>query len=167
MKGVAWFTVVFLLHSVVCVAGEIKGRIGALDVEAGTLEISGVKIIATKAIIKNSIGMAREISQLRVGDRVEVDGVFTGPGEMLATEIEGAIFQGDQLEGKLQRVDGERRTLLIGGIIITVARDARIRGEDGTVISINDLAVGEPLECRGRWSGSRSFSSSRVEVDRD
>lgn len=165
MKRVICCTIIFLFHSLLCGAGELKGKISAVDAKGSTIEISGVKINATRASIKNLIGLERDISQLKVGDRVEVDGIFSGPGEMVATEIDKEMFQSDQIEGTLEMVDGDRRTLFIAGITITVSDDARIKGQGGKVISINDLVVGDQVECRGSWAGSKLFSSTRIELD--
>jgi len=165
MKGLICFAAIFLLLSAICAADEIKGKITAVDAEGGTIEISGVKIMAKKATIKNLVGMRCEISELKVGDRVEVDGAFSGPGQMLATEIEKKAFKRDQIEGKLEKVDSGTRTLLISGATVNVSKDARIEGEDDKVISLKDLAVGYPVECKGAWTGSKEFSASKVELD--
>jgi hypothetical protein len=165
MKGLICFAAIFLLLSAICVADEIKGKITAIYAEGGTIEVSGVKIIAKKATIKNLVGMRCEISELKVGDRVEIDGVFSGPGEMLAAEIEREAFKHDQIEGKLEKVDGGTRTLLISGVTVNVSKDARIEGKDDKVISLKDLAVGYQVECKGTWTGSKEFSASKIELD--
>ena len=165
MKGLICFAAIFLLLPAICVADEIKGKITAVDAESGTIEVSGVKIIAKKATIKNLVDMHCEISELKVGDRVEIDGAFSGPGEMLATEIEREAFERDHIEGKLEKVDSGTRTLLISGVTVNVSKNARIEGKDDKVISLKDLAVGYPVECKGTWTGSKEFSASKVELD--
>jgi len=165
MKGLICFAAIFLLLPAICVADEIKGKITAVDAESGTIEVSGVKIIAKKATIKNLVGMRCEISELKVGDRVEVDGAFSGPGEMLATEIEREAFERDQIEGKLEKVDSDTRTLLISGVTVNVSKDARIKRNDNKVISLKDLTVGYQVECKGAWTGSKEFSASKIELD--
>ena len=165
MKGLICFAAIFLLLSAICFADEIKGKITTIYAEGGTIEVSGVKIIAKKATIKNLVGMRCEISELKVGDRVEIDGVFSWPGEMLAAEIERKAFKHDQIEGKLEKVDSGTRTLLISGVTVNVSKDARIEGKDDKVISLKNLAVGYPVECKGTWTGSKEFSASKVELD--
>ena len=166
MKRLVCFTVIFLLLSTLCVADdEIKGKITAVDPETGTIEVSGVKIIAKNATIKNLIGMRCEISKLKAGDRVEVDGTFLGSGEMLATEIEREVFERDQIEGKLEKVDSDTLTLIISGVTVNVSKDARIKRKDNKVISLKDLTVGYQVECKGTWTGSKEFSARKIELD--
>ena len=69
------------------------------------------------------------------------------------------------IEGKLEKVDSGTRTLLISGVTVNVSEDARIEGEDDKAISLEDLVVGYPVECKGTWTGFKEFSASRVELD--
>jgi len=140
-----------------------------MDIKGGTIEISGVKIMVKMSTIKNLIDMRSEISKLKVGDLIEVDGAFSGAGEMLATEIERVVFDRDQIEGKLEKIDSNAQTLMIGGITVKILENTKIKGEGGSVISLKELAlaVGSPLECKGTWTGSKEFSSSNVKVEKD
>jgi hypothetical protein len=165
VKGLISFMAILLLLSAICVADEIKGKITAVDAASGIIEISGVKIMVKKATIKNLADMPCEISELKVGDRVDVDGAFSGPGEMLATKIEREVFEHDQIEGKLEKFNSATRTLLICGVTVNVSKDARIEGKDDKVISLKDLALGYPVECKGTWTGSKKFSASKVDMD--
>lgn len=165
MRGSICCAVIFLLLSAIGVADEIKGKITAVDATSGTIEISGVKIMAKNATIKNMADMPCEIFELKAGDGVEVDGAFSGPGEMLAAKIEREVFEHDQIDGKLDKVDSAARTLLISGVTVNVAKDARIEGKDDKVISLQDLAAGHSIECKGTWTGPKVLSASKVDLD--
>ncbi len=144
-----------LLFSTAHADQEIEGAITAIDAEAGTIEIYGVKIIVMDAVIKNLADKPIKLSDLKVGDTVEVDGAFSGTDEMLATEIEKKIFEHGKIEGTLASVDITAHTLTVSGITVKVPES----------VKLEDLTVGSPIECKGSWTGQKEFTAFMVEVD--
>ncbi len=165
MKGLICFAAIFLFLSTICIADEIKGKITAIDAAGGIIEVSGVKILAEKAKIENFDDRPYKISELKVGDIVEVEGVFSGAGEMTATEIERKVNKHDYIEGRLEKVDITARTLLVGGVTVNVLKGAKLEGDDDKDISLKDLAIGYKVECDGAWTGFQEFSAIKIEMD--
>ena len=146
-------------------ADDIQGKITAIDIEGRTIEISGVKIIAKNAKIENLNDTICTLADLKVGDSVDVDGIFSGPGEMTATKIEQEGVVQDQIEGSLEAVDSAARTLTISGIKVKVPAGAFLEGKKDMPITLEQLTIGTRVECEGTWTGSRELTASKVEVD--
>jgi hypothetical protein len=88
MRILACMAVMLLVVSAASAGDEIKDKVSGTDVKKNTLDVSGVRIDASKAVIKGLDGKSCSPPELRIGDSVEVDGVFSGKGKMLANEIE-------------------------------------------------------------------------------
>jgi len=144
---------------------EIKGKITSLDAAAGTLEISGVKIIAKNAKVEGMLGRIRSLADLKVGDGVDVEGTFSGPAEMTAREVEKKAVATDEVKGALAAVDTAARTLTISGITVKVTENTRLEGEEGVGITFAQITVGTRAECEGKWTGAKELTASKVDVD--
>jgi hypothetical protein len=166
MKVLLCCAAMCLLCAGTCVGDEIKGTITVIDADAGTLEISGVKVIAGKAPVKGLPGGKLMLSDFTVGDRVEIDGVFTGPGEFSAARVEREDFERDAVEGHLEKVDVAARILSISGITVKVPATARISPENKSrTIKLEKLIVGLPVECAGTWTAPRELTAEIVELE--
>lgn len=165
MKGLVCFIGIFLLLATANADDEIHGKITAIDAAGGAIEVSGVKIIAKNAKIENLNDAICALADLKVGDSVEVDGIFTGPGEMTASKIEQEGVVQDKVEGRLEAVDSAARTLTISGIKVKVPAGAFLEGKKDMPITLEQLTVGTRVECKGTWTGPGELTASKIEVD--
>ena len=166
MKALLCCAAICLLCAGTCVGDEIKGTITVIDAAGGTLEISGVKVIAGKADVKSLPGGKLTLSDLTVGERVEIDGAFTGPGELSATRVEREEFERDAVEGRLEKIDVAARILSISGITVKVLPAARVSLENKSrPIKLEKLCAGLPVECMGTWTAPRELTAEIVELE--
>lgn len=165
VKQVLFGAVMLAFASSAFAGGEIKGKITAINAANGTLEISGVTVNAKNAAVKSKTDAPCSLTDLKAGDSVEVDGAFTGPGEVAASEIEQEWSARDQVKGVVAAVDPKSRTLTIHGIMVKVAEGARLEGRDDIPITFAQLTVGARVECEGAWTGKRELSASKAELD--
>ena len=165
MRGLICCMCMFLFLTTAYATDDLQGKITAIDIEGGTIEVSGVKIIAKSAKIENLNDMKCTPAALKVGDSVEVDGIFSGPAEMTATKIEQEGVVQDKIEGILEAVDCAARTLMISGILVKVPAGTFLEGKHDLPIKLEELTVGTRIECEGTWTGSRELTVGKIEVD--
>jgi hypothetical protein len=165
MKWIACAVAALVALSVAYADDEIKGEVTALDSAAGILEISGVKINAKDAVVKNVMDKHCALTDLKVGDSVDIEGTFSGPAEMTAREIEKELMVTDEVKGTLAAVDAAARTLTISGITVKVPQSARLEGDEDVAIQFGQITAGTHAECEGKWTGSKELTASKIDVD--
>jgi len=167
MKRVWWvlMTVLFVGAVIVSDADEIKGRVTAIDVGSGIVDISGVKISVKNADIEDENDVPITLTALVAGDYLEVEGSFSGGGKMTALSVEKKSSKQDEIKGRIGSVDAVGKKLVISGITVEIQRDAVVEGHDDARIMIDKLAAGNYVECKGNWSGPSKFSANKVELD--
>jgi hypothetical protein len=144
---------------------EIRGTIASIDAAAGTLEISGVMIRARDAAVKNTMDNLCALADLKVGDRVDVEGTFSGPAEMTAIDIEQRRTVTDGVKGKLRGVDDIDHILTVSGITVKVAPGARLEGDVDAWKGFFGIKIGEDAECEGKWTGKKELTAHRIHID--
>jgi len=145
-------------------AGErIDGKITAIDAATGIIEVSGVKILAKEAKVRDLIFPSR-LSRLKVGWSIEAEGKFTGSREFTANRIEAKYFRHYEINAKLDAVNAQARTLTISGITVKVPADCKIGDEEGNATLIDKLPVGRMIEVEGNWTGPAEFTIYSIEV---
>lgn len=157
--------VLFLCAVIVCDADEIKGRVTAIDVGSEIIDISGVKISVRNADIVDGNDVPITLTALVAGDYLEVEGSFTGAGQMAAMDVEKKASKQDEVKGRIESVDVTGKKLVINGITVEIQHNAIIEGHDDALILIDKLAAGNFVECKGNWSGPVKFSANKVELD--
>jgi hypothetical protein len=88
MRIFVCMAVMLLVVSAASAGDEIKGKVSGINVKKNILDVSGVRINASKAVTKGLDGKSFSLLELKLGDSVEVAGAFSGRGKMLANEIE-------------------------------------------------------------------------------
>ena len=166
MKLLGVCLTMLLLAVAVQADDDISGKITAIDAAAGTLEISGVKIMAKDAAVKGLI-MPSSLSKLKVGDKVAVEGTFSGSLKFTARKIEKKLFEHAEIDGTLHSVNAKARTLNISGITVKVPEGAELEGADDNQITLERLPKGKKLEVEGEWTGKGEFTASSIEVNQD
>ena len=141
---------------------ELKGRITAIDTVRGTLEISGVVIDARHATVRTLAHIPARLEKLRIGNRVEVEGAFTGPGAFHALEVERNLGHGGEIVGMLGAVDRASGTLTVGGIAVRVPPGASLTDRWHRRVERVEVAEGKRIFCEGEWTGSREFAARIV-----
>ncbi|MCX6340538.1 MAG: DUF5666 domain-containing protein [Candidatus Aureabacteria bacterium] len=165
MKGCACCVLVLVLISLAYADDGIQGKITAIDATGGTIEVSGVKVIAKRAVIENLADMKCTLADLKVGDSVDVDGTLTGAGEMTAREIDQEHAVVDQIEGRLASRDNAARTLTVSGVTVKVPATALVEDTHDRPITLEGLTPGSRIDCEGTWTGPRELTATRVEAD--
>ncbi|WP_038056684.1 DUF5666 domain-containing protein [Thermus amyloliquefaciens] len=149
---------------------ELKGPITALDPMAGTLEVlgQGVQTDANTRIYEKAGGVYRTLllSDLRVGDVVEVHGTATASG-VLASYIERypAATQGVELEGQATGLDPAAMTFLLNGYVVDYS-GARVTGtpKEGAWVEVKGILSGTTIQASKvefKTSGHNGYGASR------
>ena len=154
-----------LFFTSVCAADEINGKIQVVSPKDSSITVSGVVIAAQNARIENEFDQLINLSAIVVGDYVEIDGTFTGPGQMMAMKIEKEYPKQDEIKGRIETVDTAKREMKISGITIKIPQNAWLEGHHDTRISIEQILPSYYVECKGIWTGPLEFTASKVELD--
>ena len=166
MRKMLLAAIIFLAIPILaCGADEIKGRITAVDVATGSIDISGVKVLVQNARIENEMDMPITVADLRTGDYLDVEGSFSGAGQMMAMKIEKDYPEQDEIKGMIQSVDAAGNSLVIGGITVKIAPGAWLEGHGDMRITVGQFAAGYYVECKGAWTGQLVFTANKVEMD--
>lgn len=142
---------------------DISGQITAIDPSKGTFEISTVTIEAKDASIK-SLLMPTTLARLKIGDKVEAQGEFSGRRRFAAKMVEKKLFDHYEINAKLGRVDAKARTLEISGVTIKVPASCEIQDPERKTTTIEKLPVGRMTEVEGNWTGDAEFTAYKIEV---
>jgi len=149
-------------------AGEVTmaGKVTAVDVAAGTLDVSGVKVITKDAKFSDLLILPCSLKRIKPGWSVELYGKFTGPREFTARRIETKYFKHYEIDAKLDAADAQARTLTISGITVKVPADCEIEGENGKTTLIEKLPIGRDIEVEGNWTGTGEFTANKIEAQK-
>lgn len=141
---------------------EICGKITAMDTKNGEVEVWGVVINAEGAEIED----AQSLTDLKVGDFIEAEGMFTGPARMMASEIERKTSAKNGIKGEIDAVNPEANTLMVNGIKVKLLKSTRIKGLCcSKATGISGASVGDKAECEGAWTGNKELTATKVEID--
>ena len=165
MKKLLCCMAVLLLASAAWAEDDLQGKITKINTEEGIIEVSGVKIVAKNTRIEGLNDKPCNITDLKVGDIIDVDGSFTGPGVITATKIEVESTLEAKIEGTVTSVNGKHRKFKISGITVKVPEGTRLEGEDDLSITLDSITVGARVECEGAWTGKKEFTANKVERD--
>ena len=157
-------TIVACISSL-CLADEIRGKAESIDTGSKIITISGVKVRSVNSEIENEMGRDVDFSALAVGNYLEIEGTFTEAGEMVAVEIEKEIGGKEAIKGRAEKIDPANRAIVIGGVAVTAAPNARIEDDNDAPISVAEIPVGAYVDCEGSWSGPLMFKAHKIELD--
>lgn len=163
-------TLLFSVMLSVAVSGaygitEINGEIASVDIENGSLEISGVKIGAGEAEIKDIADNPIKLFELKPGKRVEVTGISNGPGQLRAMQIKEAPGTSDRIEGKIDKADKSAKTIIVGGLTVKVQMDTVLKDQLNKMIKFKELVTGSIVGCGGNWTGPNQFTAKRIKLE--
>ena len=153
----------FMISVINCNADEIKGRVNSVNINARTINISGVTVIASKARIKNNDGKPMPFDSIEVGNYLEIAGSFTGPGQITAEVIERDLAAEDYISGTIKSFDIDHQTVDIGGVTIKIPKDAWKKESYDIVMPLPHIDMGNYIACDGKWSGPTKFMALSVE----
>jgi len=142
---------------------RIDGKITAIDAVKGTIEMSGVTVMAKDATVRDLIFPSR-LSRIKAGGSMEAMGKFTGPRQFTANRIVAKYFMHYEIQAKLDAVDAQARTLTISGITVKVPANCKIEDEKGNTTVLEKLPVGRMMEFEGNWTGPGEFTIYSIEV---
>lgn len=161
--------------------GEIKGALTALDAVAGTLDVGGVGYFVDSATVFDRDDRDASLSNLRVGDYVEVKFLSTRveAGRVYATKVEFEDENDDddrsgefEVEGRVSAFVATpgSRELTINGFIVTPSSSARYYGDDDDVSLTADqfwnaLTLGQELEVKGTRGAGNAVTGLRFELE--
>ncbi|MCL5037162.1 MAG: DUF5666 domain-containing protein [Chloroflexi bacterium] len=165
MKKAVIFLMMLFALGAACFADEINGKVQAVDINANTIIISGIKISAQHARLENEADMPIILSAITVGDFLDVEGTFTGNGQMMAMKIEKDYPGYDKIKGKIDKIDYNTREMIIAGVKIKVSQDAWLEGPHDMIFQFAQFVPSSYVECKGRWTGPLEFNTTKVEMD--
>ncbi len=161
--------------------GEIKGALTTLDATAGTFDVGGVGYFVDSATVFDRDDRDASLSNLRVGDYVEVKFLSTRveAGRLYATKVEFDDNSDDdnrvgefEVEGQVTAFDATpgSRQLTINGYVVTPADSARYYGDrDDNVLTADQfwsgLTVGQRLEVKGTVGSGAAVAGTRFELE--
>ena len=161
--------------------GEIKGALTTLDATAGTFDVGGVGYFVDSATVFDRDDRDAALSNLRVGDYVEVKFLSTRveAGRLYATKVEFDDNSDDdnrvgefEVEGRVTAFDATpgSRQLTINGYVVTPADSARYYGDrDDNVLTADQfwsgLTVGQRLEVKGTVGTGAAVAGTRFELE--
>ncbi len=163
MKLHVVFPAIVLIAAAACAGEDISGRITSIDPSKSTFEISAVTIDAKNASVK-SLLIPTTLARLKIGDKVEAQGEFSGRRRFTARVVEKKIFEHYEINAKLNRVDAKARTLDISGVTIKVPENCEIQDPERKATTIEKLPVGRMIEIEGNWTGDSEFTAYKIEV---
>jgi hypothetical protein len=136
-----------------------------------SLKVSG-RIVVTNAEtrIKRS-GQAITLADVKVGDKVEVEGTSQADGSVLASKIKVENDENDDDNQNDEQIDFSGHidsitppTLMVSGRKVVTNGSTRIRRGDKTV-SLADLKVGDKVEVEGTKQADNSVLASKIKVE--
>ncbi|MCK9574289.1 MAG: DUF5666 domain-containing protein [Candidatus Omnitrophica bacterium] len=158
------FVLVFVISGI-CLADEIKGKVSAVDKTKKMFQISGVTIQAADAWAENEQDYPLAVTNISLGDYLEVKGKFTGSSEIKAVKIDRKKPECGVVKGKITSIGAKKSEIIISGIKIKVLADAWLEGPNHVKIPLELFAVGYSVECRGDWTGISELTAFKVTVD--
>jgi uncharacterized protein DUF5666 len=135
-----------------------------------TLKVAG-QIVVTNGDTKiKRSGQAITLGDVKVGDKVEVEGVAQPDGSVLASKIkveddENDDDQGEnevEFQGTIQSITPP--TLMVSGRTVVTNGSTRIRSGD-KIITLTDLKPGEKVEVDGTRQADGSVLASKIKVE--
>jgi hypothetical protein len=164
LRGLSLF--ILLAGSAVSARSEasLQGRVSSLDPGAGRLELSGVRVVISNAVILTETDTVLRVGDLKTGDRVDIRGAFVAPGVLAATRVQRTLRDSDRLQGRNERTDAAARTLAVGGITIKVPVNARIEDAGAHALPLEQCATNQVLICTGAWTGTNEFTASAITI---
>jgi hypothetical protein len=144
---------------------ELRGNILDIDFEGKAINVEGVKVDTSKAMIKTPYEGLPGLKGLRVGDNVEVEGMFSGDKRMMASKVEKKMLKHGKVEGKLDAINKADRTLTVSGIKISMLPNVKIKGVDDKPATFESLKTDLPVECEGKWISLGELAAHKVEQD--
>lgn len=165
MKYFAVFVAVLMVATAVYARDEMSGTITAIDPAKGALEVSGIKILTKDAKIQGIVALIpSKLEKYKVGDKVQLEGEFTGKRVFKASKVEPKIFKHYGIEGTLHEVKAKDRVLEISGITVKVPEGVEIEGDKGN-ITLDKLVRGRRVDVEGQWTGKAQFTADSVEME--
>jgi hypothetical protein len=154
-----------LVSSAVGNADELKGKIQAVDAEARTVEVFGVKVNAQTAEVRNDAEKAVNLSALAAGDRVEIEGTFTDKAEMSAKKIVKDFSGYDEIRGKIESADAAAGEITISGVKVKVKPDTWLEGPQDLRVAFEELRPSVSARCEGVFTGTLEFSAKKIIIE--
>lgn len=144
---------------------DVEGLIEALGQDS--LTVRGVVFwVDSNTEIQGPQGQDWSISDLAVGDFVEVKATLQSNGTYLATKIE--LENGNQeieVEGVIQSIGGD--SLRVSGMVFYVNAFTQIRGEDDAILSFSDLKTGDRVEVKAVTQPDNRLLATRIKLEED
>lgn len=145
---------------------EVEGSIE--EIGEDFLIVSGIQFLVTdETEIEGEDDEDLMLSDLAVGDFVEVDGFIDDEGNYVATEIDleddGNDDEDIEVTGAIEELSDAG--LVVAGISISVDDQTEVFGDDDEELSFDDLAVGMIVEVEAIEDGEGGYLARQIEVE--
>jgi hypothetical protein len=145
---------------------EFKGVIESIDPAHNKLKVSGVTVTTSASTEIERTDQHIALSDLKVGERVRVEGTPQADGTVAAKEIEvvpAAREREVELEGIVESVDVAKSSLKVSGhTVITTPTTLIRRGDE--VIALKDVKAGDRVHVRGKLQADGSILARIIRV---
>jgi Domain of unknown function (DUF5666)/Carboxypeptidase regulatory-like domain len=147
----------------------LRGAVGSIDTAKSTFTVSGLTI-ATDASTRFA-GGAASLADLKVGDRVLVQGTVQSDGTVkarLVVEVPAAPRDRDErdVEGRITATAPPDR-FEVAGKTVVVDSSTRLEGEHDARLTFADLRVGDAVEVEGVAQADGTFLAREIKRDDD
>jgi len=150
---------------------ELKGAIQSIDLATSSLMVAGRKVVTnatTRIVGEHAATLA--LKDLKVGEKVEVEGTSQADQSVLARKIKVEGGEDDdsevELEGTIQSITPASGSLMVAGRTVLTDGQTLILGDHDTKLTLADLKTGEKVEVKGIPQAS-GVLARKIEVEGD
>lgn len=150
-------------------ADEVHGAITAISAPTFTIQTSaGASITFTTDANTNFNDGIKQLSDLKVGDVVEVDSKTQADGSKLATKVERECNEGgEEAEGLIQTLDSPLTTITIVHQLDSTNKTAPTTVNIGVNAQTQYIVKSDKLTVTGTFDATHIGKGQRIEADAD
>jgi hypothetical protein len=147
---------------------ELSGKVESVG--RGQLVVAGKTIIVNGGTrILDGKNMTLALSDIKMGDSVDVEGTAQPDGSILASKIKldadshGGTGQQVEFHGKVTSVGAGQ--LVVAGKTVLVDTSTRILGGKNKTLALADIKMGDSVDVEGSLQSNGSILASKIELD--
>jgi hypothetical protein len=102
---------------------------------------------------------------LKVGMRINIEGRYTGDGQLQASQLEIKIDGDlDEMEGRIGSIDAATANLKLFGVQFDITPETRILDLGKETISLDGLEPGARIKVKGTMTAEHSYRPEKIKV---
>lgn len=144
---------------------ELEGIV--TDVESTTrFSVNGQQVAASPAtVVAFDNGAAASTASIALNSRLEVEGILSSSGTLVATRIIVIPVDNSELTGRIENLEPSSESLTVLGVTITSTARTRYEGDNDLTSrgGYDTLRIGDYVEIKASYIGS-TLTASRIDV---